>query len=51
MDSIDADVMIVNNTTVKSTSKRVPKRKMVHITAEYTTRSTFKISTKEETHD
>ena len=27
MDSIDAEVMIVNNTTVKSTSKRVPKRK------------------------
>ncbi len=26
MDSIDADVMIVNNTTVKSTSKRVPKK-------------------------
>ena len=51
MDSIDADVMIVNNTTVKSTSKRVPKRKMVDIPGEYTTRSTFKISTKEETHD
>ena len=51
MDSIDADVMIVNNTTVKSTSKRVPKEKMVDIPGEYTTRSTFKISTKEETHD
>ena len=51
MDSIDAEVMIVNNTTVKSKSKRVPKRKMVDVQGEYTTRSTFKISTKEETHD
>lgn len=51
MDGIGAEIMIVGNHSVQATTKSVPKKKYVEVPGEYTTRSTFKISTKEETDE